>query len=203
MPNPKARYFINTPDFVIGISDIPDVKIRIPVISDSDEVKKDKKALPVKLNERVVYYISDRKDHKFYKITAYKDEGFDGATIKFYSWLIGYPLQPEFLTGAILHDKICRDHSLLDYKRRLSSELFYELLILTCTPKIKALIIREVVDLFQRFVYLKETICQRLSVVWELITPIKSKRGKYGLKNNPNSSPGCASDCHSVHQKAH
>lgn len=146
----------DAPGFIVGISDIPDVNIKIPIKFDSDAIKKDKKTLPIKLNSRVVYYVFDKSDGKFYEITADKDEGFDGATIKLYSWIIGYPLQPEFLTGAILHDKICKDHSLLDYKRRLSSMLLYELLLLTCTPKLKALIIREAADLYQRFVYLKD-----------------------------------------------
>lgn len=155
---PKAKYFISTQKFVIALSDIPDIRIRIPVKSDSEFVIKNKKKYPIKLNDRVTYYIFDRSDHKFYKIIAYKDEVFDGATIKFYSRLTGYPLQPEFLTAAILHDKICRDHSLLDYKRRLSSELFYELLILTCTPKFKAILMRELVDLWQRHLYFAEKI---------------------------------------------
>ncbi len=176
---PKARYFINAHGFVLAISNIPDVKIRIPVKSDSLKVIKDKKQYPIKLADRVVYYLRDRNDGKFYKITAYKDEKFDGATIKFYSWLIGYPLQPEFLTGAILHDKICKDHSLIDYKRRLSSELLYELMLLTCTPKIKALFMREAVDLWQRLVYF-----------WDFAKNLiqKMKGRSNGSKNNFDSS---------------
>lgn len=176
---PKAKYFINAPGFVLGISDIPDVKIRIPIKFDSPEVLKDKKQFPIKLAERVNYYLRDRKDGKFYKITAYKNEGFDGATIKFYSWLIGYPLQPEFLTGAILHDKVCSDHSLIDNKRRLSSELLYELMLLTCTPKTKALIIREAVDIWQRLVYFWDFVMRSVTLLALLM---QRNTGNTGLR---------------------
>lgn len=146
---PKARYFINSPKFVAGLSDLPDCSIRIPVKFNSKEVIKSKKKLPLILKSRVVYYIYDRQDYKFYKITAYRGEKFDGATIWLYSRITGHPLQGEYLAAAIIHDKYCRNPELLDNKRRLSSEIFYEFLLLCCVPKYKALLMREFVDLFQ------------------------------------------------------
>lgn len=126
---PKARYFINAPGFVLGISDIPDVKIRIPVKFDSPEVIKDKKQYPIKLNERVIYYLRDRKDCKFYQITAYKGERFDCF------------MGAKYLPAFILHKKICDDLSLIDCKKYLHRDLLYELLLLTGVTKFLAAII--------------------------------------------------------------
>ena len=125
---PKARYFINSSKFVAGLSDLPDFSIKIPTKFDPLNVKKVNQKSPLILNERVVFYVSDRKDRKFYKIAAYRGERF------------AY-IPARYLPAFILHKKICDNPSLVGYKKHLHRELVYEFLLLTGVKKFVAAII--------------------------------------------------------------
>lgn len=125
---PKARYFINSPKFVAGLSDLPELSIKIPTKFEPLKIKKINQKSPLILNERVVFYISDREDHKFYKIAAYRGERF------------AY-IPARYLPAFILHKKICDDPSLVGHKKHLHRELVYEFLLLTGVKKSAAAII--------------------------------------------------------------
>lgn len=126
--DPKARYFINSPKFVAGLSDLPDFSIKISTKFDPLNVKKVNKKSPLILNERIIFYISDRKDRKFYKIVAYRGERFACIPAK-------------YLPAFILYKKICDNPSLIECKKYLYKELVYEFLLLTDVKKFLAAII--------------------------------------------------------------
>lgn len=95
-------------------------------------------------------YLFVKKDDKNYKIEIPQNFYYDGATILRLLWrLIGHPLTPQFQLGAVFHDYLCKFPEIIDYDRRLSSDIFYHLLIYQKVNKIKAKIMFYAVDIFQ------------------------------------------------------
>lgn len=86
-----------------------------------------------------------------YRIQLPNNFQYDGATIFRFLWkVIGHPLLPEFQTGAVFHDYMCRHKESVDNNRKLSSQVFYYLLLFSGVKKPLAKIMYTFVDLWQR-----------------------------------------------------
>lgn len=76
---------------------------------------------------------------------------YDGATIPFN---IGKG-DMRLLIPALFHDLMCDDKSIIDYNRKLSSEIFKATLIACGVPKWKATVMYTVVDIYQMPLWIK------------------------------------------------
>ena len=96
--------------------------------------------------------IYDHKKFKQYNFKIRENYCFDGASIPRIFWrLIGSNTDNQFLVAALIHDVLCENHKYIDFDRALSSKVFRALLIASGVGEIKANIMYNAVDLFQRF----------------------------------------------------
>lgn len=124
-------------------SDIePDTAVRKPLPSDTPEERKDKKKFPYINKRRVLFDINYLG--KQYCILIEKNFKWDGATC------LGLHHLPKFLNPSMVHDKMCNDHSLVDYDRQLSSIIFREMCIASGVNRIFAYGAYNAVDNFQK-----------------------------------------------------
>lgn len=96
------------------------------------------------------YLLVFSKDKK-YRIEIPDNFYYDGATIFRCFWRVaGHPLQPEYQTASIFHDYICEHKEVIENNRKLSSEIFYNLLLFCKVNKLLAKIMYLAVDNFQK-----------------------------------------------------
>lgn len=127
----------------------PIIATQVVYPTDTEFEQKQKLRFPFKLYNNVVLTVKD--DDKSYTITAYKGYCYDGATIPF--GLGGK--DTRLLVPALFHDIICEKKYLVDYNRKLSSDIFYELLLMCGVGKCKAKTMKLAVDLYQK-AFIKE-----------------------------------------------
>ena len=131
-------------NFKISINAYPVVMCRVILPSDSKIVKKHKNKKQF-INLRTSILTVCVNDYQF-TITAYKDYCFDGATIPFG---IGKG-NMKLLIPALFHDIMCENKKCINYERKLSSQIFKELLLMCGISKIKANIMYHCVDNYQK-----------------------------------------------------
>ena len=122
----------------------PIIATQVVYPTDTEFEQKQKLKFPFKLYNNVVLTVKDKE--KSYTITAYKNYCFDGATIPF--GLGGK--DTRLLVPSLFHDIMCEKKYIIDYDRKLSSDIFYELLIMCGMPKLKAKVMRFAVDNYQK-----------------------------------------------------
>lgn len=122
----------------------PIIATQVVYPTDTEFEQKQKLKFPFKLYNNVVLTVKDKE--KSYTITAYKNYCFDGATIPF--GLGGK--DTRLLVPSLFHDIMCEKKYIIDYDRKLSSDIFYELLIMCGMPKFKAKVMRFAVDNYQK-----------------------------------------------------
>lgn len=102
------------------------------------------------INERDVnFYI----EHNGYIYDIFIEEGYtwDGASIPFgFRWMLGGKGNPEFLIPSMVHDIMCENKDIVNRNRKLSSLIFYYLLLACKCNKLKAKIMYAAVDNFQK-----------------------------------------------------
>lgn len=132
------------------ITDIePKTTVIKPLPTDSKEEKKDKKLKPFLNKKRVIFTIYYQQEQ--YCILIEKGYRWNGSNIPRGLWaLIGSMENTQYLNASMLHDYILENKPLIKYNRELSSDLFYGMLIGSGVGKIKARIMRNAVDLFQK-----------------------------------------------------
>lgn len=97
-------------------------------------------------------YLLIKTKEKTYRIDIPPHYEYDGATIFRFLWrTIGHPLLPQFQNGAVFHDYMCENKSVIDYDRQLSSKVFYHLLRFSGVNRVLAKIMYCFVDFWQRF----------------------------------------------------
>jgi len=132
------------------ITDIePKTVVLKPLPSDSKEVKKEKKAKPFLNKKRVIFTIYYQNEQ--YCILIEKGYRWNGSNIPRGLWaLIGSMENTQYLNASMLHDYILEHKPLIKYNRKLSSDIFYGMLIGSGVGKTKAKIMRNAVDVFQK-----------------------------------------------------
>lgn len=102
------------------------------------------------LNKRSVnFYI--KYNNKTYNLFIPKGYTWDGASIPFgFRWILGGKGNPSFLIPSMVHDEMCENKHLIDNNRKLSSIIFYNLLLACQCSKLKAKIMYLAVDNYQK-----------------------------------------------------
>lgn len=96
--------------------------------------------------------IFDNKKFKQYDFSIKENYCYDGASIPRFFWrIIGANTSAEFLIPSLIHDVLCENHQYINNDRELSSKVFRALLIAAGVSELKANIMYEAVDTFQRF----------------------------------------------------
>lgn len=133
----------------ILFSDIPYVSMRYSVPSMTDaEIKSIKKYPFINKRDLKVRIEADKN----YEFTIPKGYCFDGATIPRAFWrIIGAPTDNSFLIAALVHDVLCENHNYIDNNRKLSTEIFNALLETSKVGKFKRFLMKNSVDIFQKF----------------------------------------------------
>ena len=149
----KEREMIFTDKKDIKIeSDIePCVGARIVLPCMTKQEKRDIEKKPF-INKKNVNYFINYKGEEF-TIFIPKSYTWDGASIPFgFRWILGGKGNPKFLVASCVHDKMCENKYLVNYNRKLSSIIFKELLLSCGLSKIKANIMFQTVNNYQRMV---------------------------------------------------
>ena len=130
----------------------PVVQIRYPKPEMSQLEKKGIMRYPFCCKKPLKVLIYDNKKFKQYDFCIKEGYCYDGASIPRMFWrLVGSNTAAEFLIPSLIHDVLCENHKYIDNDRELSSRVFRALLIASGVSELKANIMFESVNLFQRF----------------------------------------------------
>lgn len=139
-------------ELTIFFSDTPHVCVRYVIPSMTSLEKLSIKEYPFICKTDLNIAIFDHKKQKEYKFTIPKGYCWNGSDIPRAFWrLIGSKSEPQYLIASCLHDYTCEHHNIINNDRRLSSMIFRACLLEAGVSKLKAKIMAESVDLFQRF----------------------------------------------------
>lgn len=142
----------NDRDINIKFSDIPRIGIRYILPSMCVEEKKMIKKYPFINKQNLLLKIFDKNKNKVYKLFIPKGYCYDGASVPRFFWrIIGPNTDNKFLVAAMVHDYICENHSIIDYDRALSSEIFGALLTASEVSPFKRFLMTKSVDIFQKW----------------------------------------------------
>lgn len=151
MEKAMVKWFEND-ELAIFFSEIPRVCVRYIIPSTTEEEAESIKRYPF-LNKKTLHVaIFDHIKKKTYKFDIPKGYCYDGATIPRFFWrIIGSNTDNTFLIPALVHDVLCENHDYIDNDRELSSKVFDALLEAGEVGKFKRFLMKNSVDLFQRF----------------------------------------------------
>ena len=137
----------------ILFEEVPYVSVRVALPSMSKAEKKAIKKYPFinkkSLKVRVIYHVENDRIHEY---TIPKNYCWNGSDIPRCFWrIVGAKSEPQYLVASMNHDFVLENKHLILNDRRLSTEIFRGCLITAGVGKIKAQIMAECVDLYQRF----------------------------------------------------
>lgn len=131
---------------------IPQVGIRYILPSLSNETKKSINKYPFINKKTLKVRLIDYKKNKTYDFEIPKGYCFDGASVPRFFWrIIGSNTDNKFLIPALIHDVLCENHSYIDNDRNFSTQVFNALLEASEVPACKRFMMKNSVNLFQRF----------------------------------------------------
>lgn len=143
--------FCNKKNIKIYSDREPCIAVRSILPFHTTKEKEDIKRYPF-LNKRNINFFIHYKD-EIYTIFLPKNYKWDGATIPRLFWrVIGPKGDNAFLLASMVHDKMCECKWLVKNNRKLSSLIFKELLLSSGVGEIKASIMYNAVDTYQKFV---------------------------------------------------
>lgn len=137
------EFFRNKIKYIELIGD-PHIQTNTVLPKDDEDTVKFKRKYQFKTTRPTILKIH-LIDGSLKKIIGPSGTDYDGATIPFG---IGKG-DMRLLIGALFHDLVCRDKSILDYDRELSSQMFRETIILCKIPKIEAWIMYILMNIYQ------------------------------------------------------
>ena len=139
-------------ELTIEFSDIPRVCIRYILPTATEQEKKSIKNYPF-INKRVLgVRLYDKEKENIYDFTIPKNYCYDGASVpKFFHRVIGANTDNKFLIAALIHDVLCENHNYVNNDRYFSSKVFNALLEVSDVNPFKRWLMKNSVDLFQRF----------------------------------------------------
>lgn len=132
---------------------IPDVDIRYPIPElMSDEQLKDIKKKPFMNHKELTVQLVDKKKDITYTFIIEENYPFDGASIPTFFWrLIGSNTDNTFLIPAMVHDKLCENHSWIENDKNFSTEVFNCLLEGNRVCPLKRFFMKHSVNFYQNF----------------------------------------------------
>ena len=144
--------WVDNDDLTIEFSEIPHVCIRYILPSATDHEKASIKKYPF-INKRTLEVrLYDKEKEQLYEFTIPKNYCFDGATVPRFFWrIIGPNTDNKFLIAALAHDVLCENHAYVDSDREFSTLVFDALLEVSDVNPFKRWLMKNSVDLFQRF----------------------------------------------------
>lgn len=94
----------------------------------------------------------DHKNNKTYKFTIPKGFRWDGATIPSLTWwIIGSKTNPKYRTPSLIHDFLCLNKYIIDYRCEFSTQVFEALLSVAGVKKWRRKIMCFFVNIFQKY----------------------------------------------------
>lgn len=143
--------FCNKEEIKIKSDAQPRVCARTTMPYMSDDEIKDIEKKPFLNKRNINFFIHYRNE--VYTLFIQKGYTWDGASIPFgFRWMLGGKGNPQFLIASCVHDKMCENKHLIDYDRPLSSLIFKELLLACGCSNLKANIMYQAVNNFQKLV---------------------------------------------------
>lgn len=143
--------FVDKPELKIKADiDINSLSVQLPLknFHTKEELKEIKKR-PYILKRRALFSVMYKNEQ--YCFLFERGYTWDGATIpKGTQWIIGPKGCPAFLLSSMVHDKLCENHNFIKNDRHLSSLIFKELLLASDVGEVKANIMFNAVDNFQK-----------------------------------------------------
>ena len=136
----------------IFFDEIPHVGVRYVLPSSSELEKLSIKQYPFINRKALSVKLFDHIKGKSYGFNIPKGYCYDGASIPRLFWrLIGSNTDNSFLIPALIHDVLCENHQYVDNDREFSTKVFNALLEVSDVGKFKRFLMKNSVDLFQRF----------------------------------------------------
>lgn len=95
--------------------------------------------------------IYDKKLPKMYKFTIPKSFRWDGATIpRLVWWIIGSKTNPKYRTPSLIHDYMCLNKYIIDYRCEFSTQIFEAMLSVAGVSKWRRKIMCFFVNIYQK-----------------------------------------------------
>lgn len=139
-------------ELTIEFSDIPRVGIRYILPTATEQEKKSIKKYPFINKKALEVRLYDKEKEELYEFNIAKGYCYDGASVpKFFHRVIGANTDNKFLIGALVHDVLCENHNYVNNDRAFSSKVFNALLEVSDVNPFKRWLMKNSVDLFQRF----------------------------------------------------
>ena len=136
----------------IFFSTTPHVCVRYILPTHTEEEKKSIKKYPFICKTSLDVKLFDHVKERSYGFTIPKGYCYDGASIPRIFWrLIGSPTDNQFLIPALIHDVLCEHHEYIMNDREFSTAVFNALLEESEVGKVKRFIMKNTVDIFQKF----------------------------------------------------
>ena len=139
-------------ELTIEFSDIPRVCIRYILPTATEQEKKSIKKYPFINKKALEVRLYDKEKEEIYNFLIHKNFCFDGASIpRFFHRVIGANTDNNFLIASLIHDVMCLNHHYVNNDRYFSSKVFNALLEVSDVNPFKRWLMKNSVDLFQRF----------------------------------------------------
>ncbi len=138
-------------EVLIEFNKAPNVGIRyiMPYLTKKEE--QDIKKLPFVNREDLEVHLTDFNEDDPYIFVIPSGFCYDGASIPKIFWrIIGSNTDNEFLIASLIHDVLCINHKYVKHDRAFSTKVFRALLIASGVSKVKACVMANAVDLFQK-----------------------------------------------------
>lgn len=139
-------------ELTIEFSEVPHVCIRYILPSATEQEKQSIKKYPF-INKRTLgVKLYDKDKEEIYEFTIPKGYTYDGASVPtFFHRVIGANTDNKFLIAALVHDVLCENHNYVNGDRAFSTYVFNALLEVSEVNPFKRWLMKNSVDLFQRF----------------------------------------------------
>ena len=136
----------------IFFDDIPKVGIRYVLPTSKNDDKKSIKKYPFINRQNLKVELRDYKKKKIYYFEIPKGYCYDGASVPRFFWrVIGANTDNRFLIAALIHDVLCENHYYVDNDRKFSTKVFNALLKVSDVYPFKRFLMKNSVDIFQKF----------------------------------------------------
>lgn len=95
--------------------------------------------------------IYDKKKPKMYNFTITKSFRWDGATIpRLVWWIIGSKTNPKYRTPSLIHDYLCLNKYIIDYRCEFSTQIFEALLSVAGVKKWRRKLMCFFINIYQK-----------------------------------------------------
>ena len=136
----------------IFFDSIPRVGIRYILPTSKNDDKKSIKKYPCINRQNLKVELRDYKKEKIYNFEIPKGYCYDGASVPRFFWrVIGANTDNRFLIPALIHDVLCENHHYVDNDRKFSTKVFNALLSVSEVFPFKRFLMKNSVDIFQKF----------------------------------------------------